>query len=140
LPVERMLIAVGAVAGMNRAIEHTVNHTRERRAFGGTLADLQNTRFKLAQCKAEAVSVSLFIDHCMNKLLSNDLDAATAAMAKWWSTETCGRVIDECLQLHGGYGYMQEYPIARMFINARAMRIFGGTNEIMKELVARALF
>lgn len=140
LPVERMLIAVGAVACMNRAIEHTVNYTRERKLFGGSLADLQNTRFKLAQCKAEAITTSLFVDDCMERLLKGELDPATAAMAKWWASEVNGRIVDECLQLHGGYGYILDYPIARMFANARAMRIFGGTNEIMKELVARAMF
>jgi acyl-CoA dehydrogenase len=139
LPQERMLITVGAVATMERAVEETVAYTRKRQVFGHPLFDMQNTRFKLAECKTKAVIARAFVDYCMVKLLGSGLDSATAAMAKWWSTQTNCEIMDECLQLHGGYGYVTEYPIARMYVNARVGKIYGGSNEIMKELVARAL-
>lgn len=139
LPQERLLIAVGAVASMERALEETVNYTRQRKAFGTTLLDMQNTRFKLAECKTTAHIARVFLDDCMMKALAGQLDLPTAAMAKWWTTDSNNKVVDECLQLHGGYGYMMEYPIAKLFANARVGRIYGGANEIMKELIARSL-
>ncbi len=139
LPQERMIIALGAVAAMERAIDETVQYTRQRKVFGNALLEMQNTRFKLAECKTNAVIARNFVDDCVVKLLKGELDATTAAMAKWWCTQRNCEIIDECLQLHGGYGYMLEYPIARMYANARVSKIFGGSNEIMKELVARSL-
>ena len=139
LPQERMLITLGAVATMERAVEETIAYTRQREVFGNPLFDLQNTRFKLAECKTKAVIARSFVDDCMVKVLAGELNGSTAAMAKWWTTQTNCEVIDECLQLHGGYGYITEYPIARMYVNARVGRIYGGSNEIMKELVARSL-
>ncbi|PJI46052.1 MAG: acyl-CoA dehydrogenase [Pseudomonas sp.] len=139
LPQERMIIALGAMATMERAVAETVEYVRSRKAFGQTLLDLQNTRFKLAECQSTAVIARAFVDDCMVKVLKGELSGETAAIAKWWSTEQNCKVIDECLQLHGGYGYMLEYPIARMYANARVGRIFGGSNEIMKEIIARTL-
>ncbi|WP_447749315.1 acyl-CoA dehydrogenase family protein [Pseudomonas nicosulfuronedens] len=139
LPQERMIIALGALATMERAVAETVEYVRSRKAFGQTLLDLQNTRFKLAECQSTAVIARAFVDDCMVKVLKGELSGETAAIAKWWSTEQNCKVIDECLQLHGGYGYMLEYPIARMYANARVGRIFGGSNEIMKEIIARTL-
>ncbi|MBD9504776.1 acyl-CoA dehydrogenase family protein [Pseudomonas sp. PDM17] len=139
LPQERMIIALGALATMERAVAETVEYVRNRKVFGQTLLDLQNTRFKLAECQSTAVIARAFVDDCMVKVLKGELSGETAAIAKWWSTEQNCKVIDECLQLHGGYGYMLEYPIARMYANARVGRIFGGSNEIMKEIIARTL-
>lgn len=139
LPQERMIIALGALATMERAIAETVSYTRDRKVFGQALLDLQNTRFKLAECQTVATIARSFVDDCMVKVLKGELSPETAAMAKWWCTQQNCQVIDECLQLHGGYGYMVEYPIARMYMNARVSKIFGGSNEIMKELVARTL-
>ncbi|MCP1623577.1 acyl-CoA dehydrogenase family protein [Pseudomonas nitroreducens] len=139
LPQERMIIALGALATMERAVAETVEYVRSRKVFGQTLLDLQNTRFKLAECQSTAVIARAFVDDCMVKVLKGELSGETAAIAKWWSTEQNCKVIDECLQLHGGYGYMLEYPIARMYANARVGRIFGGSNEIMKEIIARTL-
>ncbi|MFK0089623.1 acyl-CoA dehydrogenase family protein [Pseudomonas sp. NPDC090755] len=139
LPQERMIIALGAVSTMERAVEETAEYVRQRKVFGQSLLDLQNTRFKLAECKTIATVARSFVDDCMAKVLKGELDPETAAMAKWWCTQQNCTVIDECLQLHGGYGYMTEYPIARLYVNARVGKIFGGSNEIMKELVARTL-
>jgi acyl-CoA dehydrogenase len=139
LPQERMLIAIGAVAAMERAVEETVAYTRQRKAFGQSLYEMQNTRFKLAECATMAKIGRTFVDDCIVKALDKTLDLPTAAMAKWWTTDAANKVIDECVQLHGGYGYMMEYPIARMYANARVNRIYGGANEIMKELIARSL-
>jgi acyl-CoA dehydrogenase len=139
LPQERMLIALGCVATMERAVEETIAYTKQRRVFGAPLLDLQNTRFKLAECKTKATIARDFVDGCMVKVLAGELDPATAAMAKWWCSQTNCEIIDECLQLHGGYGYMTEYPIARMYVNARVGKIYGGSNEIMKEIVARTM-
>lgn len=139
LPQERMLIAIGAVAAMERAVEETVAYTKQRRAFGQSLYEMQNTRFKLAECATMARIGRTFVDDCIVKALDKTLDLPTAAMAKWWTTDAANKVIDECVQLHGGYGYMMEYPIARMYANARVNRIYGGANEIMKELIARSL-
>ncbi|CAG2158102.1 acyl-CoA dehydrogenase family protein [Cupriavidus numazuensis] len=139
LPQERMIIALGALAAMERAIGLTVEYVRNRKVFGEALLDLQNTRFKLAECQTNATIARSFVNDCMAKVLRGELDPGTAAMAKWWCTQRACEIIDECLQLHGGYGYMMEYPIARMYVNARVSKIFGGSNEIMKELVAREL-
>jgi acyl-CoA dehydrogenase len=139
LPQERMIIALGALSAMEKALEVTTDYVRERKVFGARLLDMQNTRFKLAECKTHATIARAFIDDCMTKVLRGELDPETAAMAKWWCTQRSCEIIDECLQLHGGYGYMMEYPIARLYVNARVSKIFGGSNEIMKELIARTL-
>lgn len=139
LPRERLLIAVGAVASMRRAIDETVAYVRTRQVFGQALIDMQNTRFKLAECETVATIAARFVDDCISRQLDGTLDLSTAAMAKWWATQMNCQVIDECLQLHGGYGYMLEYPIARMYADARVGKIYGGSNEIMKEIIARGL-
>ncbi|MBN3818900.1 acyl-CoA dehydrogenase [Paraburkholderia sp. Se-20369] len=139
LPQERMIIALGALGSMERALDDTIAYVRERKVFGTDLIALQNTRFKLAECKTNAHIARVFVDDCIAKVLRGELDAETAAMAKWWCTQHAGEIIDECLQLHGGYGYMIEYPIARLYVNSRVSRIYGGSNEIMKELIARTL-
>jgi len=139
LPYERMMIGVGAMAAMEGAYRATLDYVRERQAFGRPISDFQNTRFKLAEVATQIMVGRAFIDRCVDQLLTGTLDAATAAMAKLWASETEGRVLDELLQLHGGYGYMNEFLIARLYADARIMRIFGGTNEIMKEVIARAL-
>jgi len=139
LPYERMLLAVAAVAIIERAVELTVAYTRERQAFGRPLFDLQNTRFKLAECATTAHVMRTFVNDGIQRLMDGKLDPAAAYMAKWWCTEQQCQVLDECLQLFGGYGYMLEYPIARMYADARAQKIYGGSNEIMKELIARTL-
>jgi alkylation response protein AidB-like acyl-CoA dehydrogenase len=130
---------VGAVAVMEQAVAVTTQHVKERRAFGKSLLEFQNTRFKLAECKTVAHVARVFIDDCIERLILGELDTATAAMAKYWLTEKQCEVVDECVQLHGGYGYMMEYPIARMWVDSRVQRIYAGTNEIMKELIARSL-
>jgi len=139
LAKERLTIALQSVAAMERALEETIPYVKEREVFGQKLIDFQNTQFKLAECKTTAVIAKIFCNHCMEMLLDDKLDAATAAMAKYWATEAQGKVIDECVQLFGGYGYMNEYPIARLYRDARISRIFGGTSEIMKLLIARTL-
>lgn len=139
LPYERLMIGVGALAAMEGAYCATLDYVRERQAFGRPIAEFQNTRFKLAEAATQIMVGRSFIDRCVERLLAGTLDAATAAMAKLWASETEGRVIDELLQLHGGYGYMNEFLIARMYADARIARIYGGTNEIMKEVIARAL-
>ena len=139
LPQERLIIAVGAVASMERAVRITAEYTRERKAFGQPIIEFQNTAFKLAERKTEATIARVFLDWCIERLIAGDLDAVTASMAKWWCTQKQFETADECLQLHGGYGYMEEYPISRMFADARIQKIYGGTNEIMKLLIARSL-
>jgi acyl-CoA dehydrogenase len=139
LPYERTLVALGAVAAIERAVRLTVDYARERRAFGKPLIEMQNTRFKLAEVKTLAVVARAFIDRCIGQLIDGTLDTATASMAKWYLTDLQCKVVDECLQLFGGYGYMLEYPIARMYADARVQPIYGGTNEIMKEIIARSL-
>ena len=139
LPYERLTVAVGAVAVTEQAVAITIQHCKDRKAFGKTLLEFQNTRFKLAECKTEAHIGRVFLDNCMERLMKGELDTATAAMAKYWLTDRQCAIIDECVQLHGGYGYMTEYPIARMWADSRVQRIYAGTNEIMKELVARSL-
>ncbi len=139
LPQERLSLAIGAVASMERAVNVTAEYTKERTAFGKPLIEFQNTAFKLAERKTEAVIARVFVDWCVERLVAGDLDTVTASMAKWWCSQKQVETADECLQLHGGYGYMQEYPISRMFIDARIQKIYGGTNEIMKVLIARSL-
>jgi alkylation response protein AidB-like acyl-CoA dehydrogenase len=139
LPRERMAIAVGAVAIAEAALEWTIKYCRERYAFDQPIGKFQNSRFKLAEMKTEIEIAHAFIDRCIMELTANNLDATEAAMAKWWTTEMSLRVIDTCVQLHGGYGYMLEYPIAKAFIDTRAQTIYGGTTEIMKDLIGRAM-
>jgi acyl-CoA dehydrogenase len=139
LPYERMGVAVVATATTEQAVSLTTKHCKERTAFGKALIEFQNTRFKLAECKAQAHIMRVFVDSCIQRLIAGKLDTATAAMAKYWLTERECAIIDECVQLHGGYGYMMEYPIARMWTDSRVQRIYAGTNEIMKELIARSL-
>lgn len=139
LPYERLLLAVPAAAVIERAVELTVEYTKGRKAFGQSVFDFQNTRFKLAECATLAHVVRSFVNDCIQRLLDGTLDDEAAYMAKWWCTEQQGKVTDECLQLFGGYGYMAEYPIARLYADARIQRIYGGTTEIMKDLIARRL-
>ncbi|WP_038200259.1 acyl-CoA dehydrogenase family protein [Xenophilus azovorans] len=139
LPYERLIIGVMALAAMEGAYEATLRYVREREVFGKPLAEQQNTRFKLAEIATQIAAGRAFIDQCVHRLMAGTLDTATASMAKLWGSETQGRVIDECLQLFGGYGFMDEYPISRMYTDARVQRIYGGTSEIMKEVIARAL-
>ncbi|HEX6413686.1 MAG TPA: acyl-CoA dehydrogenase family protein [Burkholderiales bacterium] len=139
LPYERLQIAVGAVAMAEQAVEITTRYVKERKAFGKPLFDLQNTRFKLAECKTRAQVGRVFLDSCIERYLAGRLDETSTAMAKYWLTEMQCRIVDECVQLHGGYGYMTEYPIARMWADARVQRIYAGSNEIMKELIAWSL-
>ncbi|MCU0804151.1 MAG: acyl-CoA dehydrogenase family protein [Burkholderiales bacterium] len=136
---ERMQIAILAVAVCEAALEWTIEYTRQRKAFGTEIIGFQNTRFTLAELKTEVQIARVFVDRCMALLLAGKLDAATAAMAKYSTTELQGKVTDACVQLHGGYGYMWEYPITRAWADARVQRIYGGTNEIMKEIIARTL-
>ena len=140
LPRERLLLAVGAIAAAEVAIEWTVTYTSERTAFGKRIAEFQNTRFTLAQLKAEVTIGRTFVDRCVDLLMEGALDAGTAAMAKLWLSQLQSRVADACLQLHGGYGYMREYPISRAWTDARVQQIYGGSNEVMKEIIARDLF
>ena len=137
LPQERLIIAVQGIGAMERALDETVAYAKQRRAFGKPLWDFQNTRFKLAEVQATVLAARAFVDACMVAHLGGELDAARAALAKAWVSEQQCRVMDECLQLFGGYGYMMEYPIAELYVDARVQRIYGGTNEIMKELASR---
>jgi len=139
LPWERMQIAIAAVAKAEAAIQWTTDYVRERKAFGRTVASFQNTRFKLAELATEAQIARVFVDRCLELLLDKKLDTATASMAKYWCSDIECRIIDECLQLHGGYGFMWEFPIARAYADARVQRIYGGTNEIMKEVISRSM-
>jgi alkylation response protein AidB-like acyl-CoA dehydrogenase len=139
LPWERMQIAIAATAKAEAAIQWTTDYVRERKAFGRTVASFQNTRFKLAELATEAQVARVFVDRCLELLLDKKLDTATASMAKYWCSDIECRIVDECLQLHGGYGYMWEYPIARAYVDARVQRIYGGTNEIMKEVISRSM-
>jgi acyl-CoA dehydrogenase len=138
LPQERLIIACSAIGAMEGAVERTIAYCREREAFGGPIMQFQNTRFKLAECKTKTMVSRAFFDECMAEHLRGELTPDKAAMCKYWTTDTQAWVLDECLQLHGGYGFMQEYAIGEMWTDARVQRIYGGTNEIMKELIARA--
>lgn len=139
LPQERLNIAQAAVVLMERAIELTLDFVRERKAFGQRVLDFQNSKFALAECKTEALIARTFVDQCLERHMKGELDAATASMAKYWTTDKQCEIIDQCLQLHGGAGYMDEYEISRMYADARVQKIYGGTNEIMKELIGRTL-
>jgi alkylation response protein AidB-like acyl-CoA dehydrogenase len=139
LPYERLSIAVGAAAVAEQALAMTTRYVKDRTAFGKSLFDLQNTRFKLAECRTRAQVGRVFVDDCIERFIAGRLDEASAAMAKYWLTECQCRIVDECLQLHGGYGYMAEYPIARMWADSRVQRIYAGPNEIMKEVIAWSL-
>ncbi|QND51848.1 acyl-CoA dehydrogenase [Phyllobacterium sp. 628] len=139
LPQERLQIGGTAIAMAERAIAITSEYVKERKAFGKAVIDFQNTQFKLAEMKTEATIGRVFYNHCVERHVNGGLDPVTASMAKYWLSDLQNKIVDECLQLHGGYGYMNEYPIARMFRDARVQRIYGGTNEIMKLLIARSL-
>ena len=139
LPYERALLALGGVAAMEYSLRLTVDYARSRKLFGQTLLEMQNTRFKLAELKTQVHVSRLLIDDCISKLRAGTLDTATASMAKLYVTEAQCRVMDECLQLFGGYGYTTEYPISKLYVDARVQRIYGGASEVMKEIVARSL-
>ena len=138
LPQERLIIGCGAVGAMEGAVERTIEYCNDRQAFGGPIMQFQNTRFKLAEAQTKTTVARAFLDACIEEHLRGELSVEKAAMSKYWLTDTQGEVLDECLQLHGGYGFMQEYAIAEMWTDARVQRIYGGTNEIMKELISRA--
>jgi acyl-CoA dehydrogenase len=139
LPYERLTVGVSAVATSEQAVAITTKHVKERTAFGKPLMDFQNTRFKLAECKTEAHIARVFLDNCIERFIAGELEDVTTAMAKYWLTDCECRIVDECVQLHGGYGYMSEYPIARMWTDSRVQRIYAGTNEIMKEVIGWSL-
>ena len=139
LPYERTILGVAGVAAIERALRLTVEYTRERKAFGQALIEMQNTRFVLAEAKTEATVARTFIDRCILDMIEGRMDTVLASMAKYWISDLQCKVIDNCLQLFGGYGYMLEYPIAQMYADARVQRIYGGANEIMKEIIARSL-
>ncbi|CAL1690691.1 Acyl-CoA dehydrogenase [Brevundimonas subvibrioides] len=139
LPQERLNIAVQGIAAAERGLQETLAYVKQRKAFGKSVLEFQNTQFKLAEVKTKLTVARVFVDHCIGLHLKGQLDAVTASMAKYWVTDLQGEVIDEMLQLHGGYGYMNEYPIAQLYKDARVQRIYGGTNEIMKVLIARSL-
>ncbi|MEM8752320.1 MAG: acyl-CoA dehydrogenase family protein [Pseudomonadota bacterium] len=139
LPQERLLIAIAAVGMMEGAVRRTIEYTKERQAFGQRIIDFQNTKFKLAECKTETVVARTFVDSCIAAHMKGELSVETAAMAKYWTTDLQNKIVDECVQLHGGYGFMMEYDVAEMWTDARVQRIYGGTNEIMKDLISRKL-
>lgn len=139
LPYERTILGLSGVAAIERALALTVEHTKNRKAFGQALIDMQNTRFVLAEIKTEATIARVFIDRCVEDMLAGRMDTVRASMAKYWISDLQCKVIDQCVQLFGGYGYMLEYPIAQMYVDARVQRIYGGANEIMKEIIARSL-
>jgi len=139
LPYERLTIALGGVAAMEGAVAETARYVRERKAFGQAIAEFQNTRFRLAEVVTYTRVARTFVDSCIEQLVRGELDTETAAMAKWWVTDMQQKVMDECVQLHGGYGYMNDYLVCRMFADSRVQRIYGGTNEIMKELISRSV-
>jgi acyl-CoA dehydrogenase len=139
LPQERLAIAVLAIGAAEHAVDLAVAYAKERKAFGESLLSFQNTKFVLAECRTEALATRTFIDYCIGQHLAGQLDAATASMAKYLATDKQCQIIDRCLQVFGGYGFMTEFPIARMYAAARVQKIYGGTNEIMKELIARSL-
>ncbi|HEY2095551.1 MAG TPA: acyl-CoA dehydrogenase family protein [Pseudonocardia sp.] len=140
LPQERLSIAVGSTAGVEQALATTAQYTKDRKAFGKSVSSFQNTRFELAEIATEAQIARVFVDRCLSEHVVGNLSVTDAAMAKWWTSDLLKRTVDRCVQLHGGYGYMLEYPIAKAFLDARVQSIFGGTNEIMKEIVGRSLF
>jgi len=139
LPQERLTVAIGALASAEAAVQWTLDYTRDRKAFGKAISDFQNTRFKLAEMATEVQIGRVFIDRCLELHLKGELDVPTAAMTKYWGSDLQCKVLDECVQLHGGYGFMWEYPVARAWADARVQRIYAGTNEIMKEIIARSI-
>lgn len=139
LPQERLLVGTAAISMSERALGLTVDYVKERKAFGQKLVEFQNTQFVLAECKSEITIGRVFHDHCVERHIKGELDSVTASMAKYWLTDLQNKVVDRCLQLYGGYGYMDEYPISRMYRDARVQRIYAGTNEVMKILIARSL-
>ncbi len=139
LPRERLIVAIGSVAIMEAALAQTVDYTKQRTAFNKSIIEFQNTKFKLAEAMTETKIARVFVDHCIERLIAGELDAETASMAKWWCSEKQFDMVNECLQLHGGYGYMMEYPIAHYFTDSRVQMIYAGSNEIMKELISRSL-
>jgi acyl-CoA dehydrogenase len=139
LPYERILIGVCGVAVMEGALAATLSYTRERKAFGQSIFEFQNSKFKLAEIATIVRIARTFIDECIRRVSVGQLDTVTASMAKWWITDMQQKILDECVQLHGGYGYMEEYLVCRMFADSRVQRIYGGTNEIMKEVISRGL-
>jgi acyl-CoA dehydrogenase len=139
LPQERLLVATGGIGMIERALRLTIDYVKERKAFGKAIVEFQNTQFVLAECKTEATIAKVFHDHCVERHVRHELDTTTASMAKYWITDLQNSIVDRCLQLFGGYGYMDEYPISRMYRDARVQRIYAGTNEIMKLLIARSL-
>jgi acyl-CoA dehydrogenase len=139
LPQERLLVGTAAIGMIERALRATIDYVKERKAFGQRIIDFQNTQFVLAECKSEATIGRVFHDYCVEWHIKGELDTTTASMAKYWLTDLQSKIVDRCLQLFGGYGYMDEYPISRMYRDARVQRIYAGTNEIMKLLIARSL-
>jgi alkylation response protein AidB-like acyl-CoA dehydrogenase len=139
LPQERLSIAVASAAGIESCLEITKNYTKDRQAFGKSISSFQNTRFELAEIATQAQVARIYVDRCIAEHVAGNLSVTDAAMAKWWASDLLKQVVDRCVQLHGGYGYMLEYPIARAFVDARVQSIFGGTNEIMKEIIGRSL-
>ena len=139
LPQERLIVSVHAVAMIERALALTIDYVKQRQAFGKKIVEFQNTQFVLAECKSEATVAKVFLDHCIERHVKGELDTVTASMAKYWLSDLVGKIVDRCLQLFGGYGYMDEYPISRLYRDARVMRIYAGTNEIMKLMIARSL-
>jgi len=139
LPQERLIVSTQAVAMIERALRLTIDYVKERAAFGKKIIEFQNTEFVLAECKSEATVARVFLDHCIERHVKGELDTVTASMAKYWLTDLLGKITDRCLQLFGGYGYMDEYPISRLYRDARVLRIYAGTNEIMKLMIARSL-
>jgi acyl-CoA dehydrogenase len=139
LPRERLVVVVHAQAMLERALALTIDYVKQRKAFGKPIIEFQNSQFVLAECKSEATVARVFHDHCIESYLNGGLDTATASMAKYWITDVQGKIIDRCLQLFGGYGYREEYPISRLYRDARVMRIYAGSNEIMKVIIARSL-
>jgi acyl-CoA dehydrogenase len=139
LPQERLIVSTAAIGMIERALRLTIDYVKERKAFGKAIIDFQNTQFELAECKSEATIGRVFHDHCVERHIRRELDTTTASMAKYWLSDLQNKIVDRCLQLFGGYGYMDEYPISRMYRDARVQRIYAGTNEIMKLLIARSL-
>ena len=139
LPQERLIVATSAIGMIERALSLTIDYVKERKAFGKAIVEYQNTQFELAECKTEATIGRVFHDHCVERHLTRELDTTTASMAKYWLSDLQNKIVDRCLQLFGGYGFMDEYPISRMYRDARVQRIYAGTNEIMKVVIARSL-
>jgi alkylation response protein AidB-like acyl-CoA dehydrogenase len=139
LPRERLALAIGGIASAEAVLEETIQYCKERTAFGRPIGAFQNSRFKLAEMKTEVEIGRVFVDHCIMLYNQGELTVEKAAMAKWWIADMQNRLIDQCLQLHGGYGYMKEYLVARAYVDARVLKIYGGTNEIMKEIIGRSL-